>query len=283
MAVWSERQKHAGIVAVLVAAVLVVFAQTWEFDFLSWDDPMYVIGNPRVLYGLNPEGIRWAFETRHFGLWTPLTWLSHMADVSLWGTWPGGHHISNVILHLLNTLLLYGLLAVATTDKGRSALVSLLFAVHPLHVESVVWIAERKDVLCAFFYLLALVFHVLRFKTGKIYWTFLVYLAAVLAGLAKPMAVSLPLALILIEIWPLRRIEAGVSMLRSILVSAAEKWPLLLLAGALALATLSEAEGTDVRPASVDELFTLGQRLQIAGAAYGYYLWKFFWPVNLSF
>ncbi|HET6720236.1 MAG TPA: hypothetical protein VFH22_11345, partial [Rhodocyclaceae bacterium] len=133
----------------LLALVAIVFAQTWSFGFLTWDDQMYVTGNPRVLAGLSYEGVKWAFETRYSGLFTPLAWISHMADVSLWGNYAGGHHLSSVVIHALSTLLLFLLLFQTTTDAWRSFLVSALFAIHPLHVESVAWVAERKDVLVA--------------------------------------------------------------------------------------------------------------------------------------
>ena len=244
---------------------------------------MYVLGNPRVLSGLSWDGLRWAFETRYSGLWTPLAWLSHMTDVSVWGMQPGGHHLTSVLIHAASTLLLYGLLTYTTTDHWRAALVSLLFAIHPMHIESVAWVAERKDVLVAFFFILTLGCHALRVRTGQRSWTVAMYLAAVAAGLAKPMAISLPLALVLMDIWPLKRVGLATEPLKKLMSLAVEKWPLFLLASLLALNTLSEATDTGTRPVSADELFTLTQRLQLAGLAYGYYIIKALWPFQLSF
>lgn len=270
-----------GVLA-LLGLVALVFAQTWTFDFVSWDDQMYVTANPRVLAGLTPEGVKWAFETRHTGLFTPLAWLSHMADVSIWGRYAGGHHLTSVLIHAASTLVLFGLLAQSTGDAWRSFLVSALFAVHPLHVESVAWVAERKDVLAAFFYLATLYCHARWTRDGKRNWRLMSYLMATLAGLSKPMAVSLPVAMILIDFWPLRRFDFQHHPGQAIVAALKEKWAFF--AGALALAvyTLSFGPDPNIRVAGSDG-FDLYERLQITGSAYGFYLGKTLWPSALSF
>jgi hypothetical protein len=134
----------------LVIAILVVYGQITEFDFVSYDDELYITGNQNVQTGLTYKGIQWAFSTYHAGNWHPLTWLSHMLDYEIYGLNPSGHHLTNLLLHLANTLLLFFILGQMTGALWRSAFVAALFALHPLHVESVAWVAERKDVLSTF-------------------------------------------------------------------------------------------------------------------------------------
>ncbi len=267
----------------LLAAIALVFAQTWQFEFLSWDDPMYVTGNPQIMSGLSLDNLFWAFETRHFGLWTPLTWISHMTDVSIWGRNAGGHHLTSVVLHASAALLLYGFLYEATGAHWRSLLVSLLFAVHPLHVESVAWVSERKDVLVAVFFFATLLLYARWARSGRFGFLLLTYLAALLAGLSKPMAVSLPVVMILTDIWPLRRFDFSGRPWLSLRQSIVEKWPFIVAAALLAFFTLNEATGTNMQPVKPEELIRLADRLQIAGAAYGVYVWKMVWPIALSF
>lgn len=266
----------------LIVLLALVFAQTWSFEFVSWDDQMYVTGNPKVLAGLSYEGVRWAFDTRHTGLYTPLAWISHMADVSLWGRHAGGHHLSSVLLHALSTLVLFALLVQTTGDAWRSFLVGALFAIHPLHVESVAWVAERKDVLVAFFYLSTLYCHAMWVRENKLTWRAMTYLMAVLAGLSKPMAVTLPVAMVLIDFWPLRRFDFSAQPRQALIAAVKEKWVFFLGAIALTLQTLSFGQDPDFAPVNYQWL-DLPERLQIAGAAYGFYLWKTVWPTALSF
>jgi len=130
----------------LIVATVTVYAPVRHYDFVLWDDPTYVSENPRVAAGLTLQGVSWAFTTGLMGNWHPVTWLSHMLDVHFYGLNAGGHHLTNLLLHIANTLLLFGLLHRMTGALGRSAFVAGLFAVHPLHVESVAWVSERKDV-----------------------------------------------------------------------------------------------------------------------------------------
>jgi tetratricopeptide (TPR) repeat protein len=266
----------------LIVLVALVFAQTWSFEFVSWDDQMYVTGNPKVLAGLSYEGVRWAFETRHTGLFTPLAWISHMADVSLWGRHAGGHHLSSVLLHTLSTLLLFALLVQTTGETWRSFLVGALFAIHPLHVESVAWVAERKDVLVAFFYLATLYCHAMWVRDSKLSWRAMTYLMAILAGMSKPMAVTLPVAMVLIDFWPLRRFDFSSQPRQALIAAVKEKWVFFLGAIALTLQTLSFGQDPNLAPVNYQWL-DLPERLQVAGAAYGVYLWKTVWPAALSF
>jgi hypothetical protein len=149
-------RRTRAIVLILAALTMLLYGRSLVHDFVNYDDTEYVTANPIVQRGLTPEGLAWAFTTRHTGNWHPLTWLSHMLDCQLYGRWAGGHHLTSLLLHLANTLLLFRLLRRFTGQDWPSAIVAGLFAWHPMHVESVAWIAERKDVLSRLFWLLSL-------------------------------------------------------------------------------------------------------------------------------
>jgi protein O-mannosyl-transferase len=194
-----------GVAAILVTLATLPYFRTLGHDFVCYDDIFYVVENPHVGPGLTIPGIAWAFTTFSGGNWHPVTWLSHMLDASLWGLKPAGHHLTNLILHAANTLLLFVVFTRMTGALWRSALVAALFAVHPLHVESVAWVAERKDVLSTFFGLLAIWAYLgyARDSSAKYYLLMLGLFG--LSLMAKPMLVSLPAVLLLLDIWPLRR------------------------------------------------------------------------------
>src|SRR5438128_1391831 len=194
-------------VAVLLAvATLAVYAQVAGHGFVSYDDPDYVSGNPYVRAGLTRAGLSWALTTGHAGNWHPLTWLSHMLDCQLFGLRPGAHHLTNVLLHTANSLLLFVLLRGMSGALWQSAAVASFFALHPLHVESVAWVAERKDVLSTLFWMLTLLayWRYTRQPSLRRYLPVLVLLA--LGLMAKPMLVTLPLVMLLLDVWPLGRL-----------------------------------------------------------------------------
>jgi tetratricopeptide (TPR) repeat protein len=206
-----ESSRKALACLVLAILTLTVFWQVNRFDFVNLDDKMYIHENSHVLSGLTIDGIKWAFTSVYASNWHPLTWLSHMLDVDLFGLNAGRMHLVNVFLHLAGALLLFLILDRMTGALWRSAFVAALFALHPLHVESVAWIAERKDVLSAFFWMLTLGAYVLyteKKHPGA-------YLAAIfffaLGLLAKPMLVTLPFVLLLLDVWPLKRLQEGAS------------------------------------------------------------------------
>jgi tetratricopeptide (TPR) repeat protein len=254
----------------------------------DFDDDEYVTRNPAVKAGLTPAGARWALTAFHSHNWHPLTWLSLQADTSLWGRGPWGYHLTNLLLHTANVVLLFTLLYRTTGAAARSATVAGLFAVHPLHVESVAWVSERKDVLCGLFFLLTLLAYVryaLRPGWGR-------YLAVVglfaLGLLAKPMLVTLPCVLLLLDYWPLGRLwppdtpaagekpaPARASPGRLVL----EKLPLLVLAVGCSAATLAAQE----RIVQDWEDFPARARLLNALVAYATYLVQAVWPVRLAF
>ncbi len=200
--------RRTSLICLLLGAItLAIFWPSLNHSFLDYDDQQYVTENSHVRAGLTWNGLLWAFRTNHAGNWHPLTWLSHMLDCQLYGLNPFGHHLSNLLLHIAGTLLLFLFLNNATGAAWRSAFVAALFAWHPLHVESVAWVAERKDVLSAFFWMLTVcsyAWYAAKPGTGR----YLATLALFALGLmAKPMVVTLPFVLLLLDYWPLKRMS----------------------------------------------------------------------------
>ena len=255
-----------------------VFAPVVRFDFVHWDDDAYVLDNPRVQAGVTADNVTWAFTTTYFGYYYPLTWLSHMLDCQLYGLWAGGHHATSVVIHLGNVLLLFVALATMTGAVWRSAVVAALFAVHPQHVESVAWIAERKDVLSTFFCLLAILAYT-RFVARPTIARYLAVVVAFLLGLfAKPMIVTLPFILLLLDYWPLSRGRSRQSVPSSRLV--AEKLPLVALLplfGALTYMAQKKIHAV----ASVDAI-PLAQRIANASISSAGYVVKMVAPIRLA-
>ena len=209
------RNRYAvlAVCSLLLLAIITVYGQTARHDFVNFDDDEYVCENWHVLQGLNGGSIAWAFTTFHACNWHPLTWLSHMLDCQLYGLkHPGGHHRTNVLLHTASVILLFLVLRRMTGDLEPSAFVASLFAIHPLHVESVAWVAERKDVLSGLFFMLTLAAYVGYVRRP---FSLLRYLAVTvlfaLGLMAKPILVTLPLVLLLLDYWPLGRFRAGCS------------------------------------------------------------------------
>ena len=189
----------------VIALAVLPYLQTLHHDFINYDDNLYVTENPHVLSGLTWHGIVWAFTTLRSGNWHPLTWLSHMLDVTIWDGWAGGHHLTNVVLHAANARLLFLIMLGMTGALWRSVLVAALFAIHPLHVESVAWVAERKDVLSTFFGLLALGIYLSYTRQPSARRYVAVTCLFVCSLMAKQMWVTFPFLLLLIDIWPLGR------------------------------------------------------------------------------
>lgn len=266
-------------IALFVIAVL-PYLGAWNFEFVNFDDPEYITENPNVLAGLTWESVQWAMTANHVANWHPLTWISHMLDVELFGLNPGGHHLTNVILHAVNTVLLFGFLACATGCTGRSALVAAMFAVHPLHVESVAWVSERKDVLSTLFMFLTL-FAYLGYTKRPSWLTYLpVFVLLALGLMAKPMLVTLPCVLLLLDAWPLNRIS-----LRPFDKSAArrlviEKLPLFALVAVSAVVTfLVQLEGGAV---SGVEKIPIMMRLSNVLVSYVGYIVNMITPTGLA-
>ena len=281
--------------AVLLALLTIaLYWPTTEHDFINFDDPNYVTSNPHVLGGLTWESAGWAFTTLYLGLWHPLTWISHMLDCQCFGLRPGGHHLTGLLLHAANTVLLFVVLRRMTGALWRSAVVAALFALHPLHVESVAWVAERKDVLSTFFVMLTLWayhgytacrgarsrkrkaeasdpitkhatrpmsplrgiatedgFHASSFTPRALRFYLLSLFFFALGLMSKPMIVTLPMVLLLLDYWPLKRFELAALVSRPRLTAGllAEKLPFVVLALLTSLITLRAAH--DVRFAAV--------------------------------
>jgi len=195
------------IYLLLAVSTFAVYWQVHNYDFVNYDDESYVSKNQSVKVGFTCDSIRWAFSTGHQGNWHPLTWLSHMLDCQLFGTDAGWHHLTNLLLHITNTLLLFAVLKRMTGTLWQCAFVAAVFALHPLHVESVAWISERKDVLSTLFWMLTMAAY-LHYVKHPCVGRYLLTLLAFATGLmAKPMLVTLPFVLLLLDDWPLGRLQ----------------------------------------------------------------------------
>src|SRR5512139_1612417 len=264
------------ICLVLVVITAGVYLQAGDHEFINYDDPLYVTNNPQVKAGLTGKNILWAFSTTRASNWHPLTWLSHMLDVQLFGLNPRGHHLMNVFIHCVNTVLLFLLLTKMTATPWQSLFVAALFALHPLHVESVAWVAERKDVLSGFFWLLTLLLYV-RYVNSPGTVRYLLVVASFAAGLmSKPMLVSLPLVMLLLDYWPLKRLgtqASPVSLLK-------EKLPFFLLSLLSALVTM-HAQKAGGALKSMD-VVPLAMRVENSLVSYATYIVKTVWPQDLA-
>lgn len=278
----SEKNVFLALCSTLALLVLLIYWQVSSFNFTNFDDNIYVTHNEHVTQGLTWRGIAWAFSSTRASNWHPITWMSHMLDCHLFGLDSGAHHLSSVFLHLANSLLLFVALRAMTGRQGLSWLVAALFGVHPLHVESVAWIAERKDVLSTFFGMLALItyWHYVRLP-GRLRYA-LVTLAFIFGLLAKPMLVSLPILFLLLDYWPLGRfrVPSGSSGAVTLKRALNEKMPLFALSGASCVVTFIVQQTSGA--VKTLETFPLGVRLANAVWVYGNYIIKTFWPARLA-
>jgi tetratricopeptide (TPR) repeat protein len=281
----------------LAALTFLVYLPVRHHGFVLFDDADYVSDNPMVQAGLSRAGIRWAFSTTYAANWHPLTWLSHMLDAQLFGPGPMGPHLMNVVLHAANAALLFVLLLELTRAFWRSIVVAALFALHPLHVESVAWLAERKDVLSALYFLLALLAYVRYAKETEVrnqranfvrtfYFATLALFACAL--MSKPMAVTMPFVLLLLDYWPLGRIKARVAAggsgsedgLAVMGHLQREKVPFFLLSAAASSVTIiAQHQRGAVRSI---QSFSVGERLENSLVACARYLGRTFWPSDLA-
>jgi protein O-mannosyl-transferase len=279
-------QKHSAVLCLLLfAATLSLYSPALRAPFLNYDDAHFTWLNPEVRSGITSHSVMWAFHTSETANWHPITWLSHELDCQLFGSGPAGPHAVNVILHAINAVLLFLILASATRAQWRSFAVAALFALHPINVESVAWIAERKNVLSMFFFLLALAAYGWYVRKPGVLRYLVVTVLYALGLMSKPQVITFPFALLLLDYWPLRRIGTDLredatqtessaphtSFFRLVL----EKVPWLLLSAASAVITMKvQAGAMNVLP--------LRFRLANAAIAYVSYLTKTFWPANLA-
>ena len=268
-----DRQKLI-VYIVLTVVTFTVFWQVNQYDFVNFDDQVYITGNSHIQSGITLDGFRWAFNTRYADLWHPLLWISFMVDYQLIGLNAGGYHLTNLIMHILSTLLLFWLFNRMTGTIWRSAFVAAVFALHPLHVESVAWIAERKDVLSTFFWMMTLCLYVYYTEKPAIKRYLLVLFSFVLALMSKPMVITLPLVMILLDYWPLKRFESKKGNL--ILWQLREKIPFFILSVVLVIITLYAPDMPDIKQ------FSLGSRIANALVSFVIYLEKTFWPHDMA-
>jgi protein O-mannosyl-transferase len=284
--VFSSRQDIM-ICLLLAIAIWSVYFPVLRHPFVNYDDDVYVTNNIYVNSGLTWENFKWAWTSLATGNWHPLTWLSHALDCQIFGLHAGGHHLTNILLHTINAVLLFWLLQRATQARWRSAMVSALFALHPLNVESVAWVAERKNLLCTFFFLLSLAAYGWYAKNPQMKRYLCVAALFVLGLASKPMVITLPLVLLLVDYWPLRRIEdwskpsvtfpiAQQKFSRLLL----EKVPSLVLSAASVVVTLIAQKKAESL-ASVEH-WTISWRLMNVIHGYAEYIWKTFLPRHLA-
>ena len=278
-------------IVLLIALVLALYWQVGGYDFIALDDNLYVVENANLQRGFSLETFTWAMTTFHTTNWHPLTWISYMVDYELFSLNPSGYHIHNLILHILNTLLLFLLLRQMTGELWRSATVAALFAVHPMNIESVVWIAERKNLLCTFFMILTLMAYIryVRCREWKSY--FLMLVCFILGLMAKPMLVMLPFVFLLLDYWPLKRFAfTDLDQSMDTLDNAVrrkflprliiEKIPLFLLALMSAGVTVQAARSGGSLKTISD--FPIVGRIENAIISYAMYLYKMVWPADLA-
>jgi Tfp pilus assembly protein PilF len=268
--------RRLGVAALLTAAVLVVFWPVLGHDFVNFDDNRYVTHNPWVQRGLDAASFRWAWTTTSVANWHPLTWLSHMLDWKLFGPAPRGHHATSLVLHTANTVLCFLVFERMTGALWRSALVAALFGLHPLHVESVAWVSERKDVLSTLFWFLASIAYVGYVRRGGARRYVAALVLFVLGLLSKPVVALAPFTWLLLDIWPLGRF-AEPKTRASVIV---EKLPFVALGiAAMAWTLAAQREiGAVTSPASLPWTFRAGN----AVLSYVTYLWKTIWPADLA-
>ena len=266
---------RVAVALLLAAVVLAAFWPVLGAGFIAYDDAVYVTKNPNVQRGFDAASLKWAWSSFYALNWHPLTWMSHTLDWRLFGPRPAGHHLTSLLLHVANTLLLFLVLVRATGATGRSAAAAALFGIHPLHVQSVAWVAERKDVLSTLFWMISMMAYV-RYARAPSLPKYLVVAAAFALGLAaKPMLVTLPFALLLLDVWPLGRWGA-----RGARFLLAEKLPLIALSAIFGAVTFAaQRSGGGIASA---EVVPLGLRVSNALVSYVRYLGKTIWPRGLA-
>ena len=264
----------------LAGTTFLTYWQVLDHGFLNFDDNRYVSENPHITQGLTLESMKWAFMESYTSNWHPVTWLSHMLDFEIYGTNPSGHHLTNILFHIANVILLFGVLLKMTGALWRSGFVAALFALHPLNVESVAWIAERKNLLSTFFWFLTMWSYLDYVKKGQMYLLMVLFLA--LGLMAKPMLVTLPFVLVLLDFWPLKRWDWGnmKKTIESIKASIIEKIPLFILVVGSCVTTYMVQKGGDAVRST--ELRSLYSGLTNALVSYLEYLGKMVWPQRLS-
>ncbi len=273
----TTKYRSFWICLTLMLITAAVFYQVCTYDFVNFDDPVYIYENPNIQAGITPETIKWAFTASYFANWYPLTWLSHMLDWQLFGPEAGGHHFTNLVFHIANTLLLFVVLKQMTHRFWPSAFVAVLFALHPLHVESVAWVAERKDVLSAFFWVLTMWAYLRYVKHPGVARYLLTLLTFALGLMAKPMLVTLPFVLLLLDYWPLARVSFERQTIYRLIL---EKVPFFALSAISSVVTFLVQRSSG----AVGSLGQYPLKIRIFNTLISYveYIEKMIWPVHLA-
>jgi len=278
----SPEKRNVILCLLLVVATLALYNPVNRHPFVNYDDDRYITENPHVHNGLTWRTITWAFTATEQGNWHPLTWLSHALDYQLFHQNPAGHHLTSLLIHAANAVLLFLFLMYATRRLGPSLFVAALFALHPINVESVAWVAERKNVLCTFFFFATLIAYCWYARQPD--WRrYLVFAGLFVLGLmSKPMVITLPFVLLLLDYWPLGRIRGGRADATAAPLSklVVEKLPLIALSAASAVITMQAQRAGGAMRSTAQ--FSLAVRLENAVMAYAMYLWKMIWPSHLS-
>jgi len=278
----SPEKRNVILCLLLVVATLALYNPVNRHPFVNYDDDRYITENLHVHNGLTWRTITWAFTATEQGNWHPLTWLSHALDYQLFHQNPAGHHLTSLLIHAANAVLLFLFLMYATRRLGPSLFVAALFALHPINVESVAWVAERKNVLCTFFFFATLIAYCWYARQPD--WRrYLVFAGLFLLGLmSKPMVITLPFVLLLLDYWPLGRIRGGRADATAAPLSklVVEKLPLIALSAASAVITMQAQRAGGAMRSTAQ--FSLAVRLENAVMAYAMYLWKMIWPSHLS-
>jgi len=278
----SPEKRNVILCLLLVVATLALYNPVNRHPFVNYDDDRYITENLHVHNGLTWRTITWAFTATEQGNWHPLTWLSHALDYQLFHQNPAGHHLTSLLIHAANAVLLFLFLMYATRRLGPSLFVAALFALHPINVESVAWVAERKNVLCTFFFFATLIAYCWYARQPD--WRrYLVFAGLFVLGLmSKPMVITLPFVLLLLDYWPLGRIRGGRADATAAPLSklVVEKLPLIALSAASAVITMQAQRAGGAMRSTAQ--FSLAVRLENAVMAYAMYLWKMIWPSHLS-
>ena len=275
---YKKQYRREKLLASLILIILVfaAFSHVTNNDFVAYDDDVYVTENPHVQQGLSADGVKWAFTTFRASNWHPITWLSLMADAQLYKLNPSGYHLTNLIIHLINTLLLFLLLAKLTNSVWKGCFAAALFAIHPLHVESVAWISERKDVLSTFFWFAALWTYSDYVKTRSLSRYIFTLVLFALGLMSKPMLVTLPITLLILDWWPLNRVRTAGDWKQLVV----EKLPMFAMSAASAVITvIAQQKGGAVN--TLDQL-NIGVRAANAAWSYAAYIVKMVLPYKLA-
>jgi protein O-mannosyl-transferase len=284
-----KRYRSLLVCVAMTIAVVIVYWQVFNNGFIDFDDPLYVTGNTSIQSGLTWQSIKWAFTTNNAYNWHPLTWLSHTIDCSIFGLDPAGHHFTSLLLHIANTILLFFVLMLSTGNFWPAVFAASLFALHPLHVESVAWASERKDVLSTFFWLLTMLFYIRYARKPRLKAYLPVMFVFALGLMAKQMLVTLPIVLLLLDYWPLQRFPVNINKQKrrnnQLTVSSfgrcfAEKIPLLFLslAASIIVYQIQDKVALVKSSSAIPFVYRLGNAI----VTYAEYIIKMFYPPHLG-